>query len=179
MFVNVLGSTAGSGRDKNTGRRVDVPVNMQYKFQQSSFMNPVVLQVINRMVDKQLLADPGTQSAHCAADRGPSQVQFWGWLSTCLLLCNDRCPVGSRSKLWSLRSCSVFGRCPVPGQSCCARRCNDCGSRNAWFDYGYMFCIIQGGFWKNLYDFLHEGVDSVPEVDSPSWSARRRHWQWR
>ena len=40
--------------------------------------------------------------------------------------------------------------CRVPGQGCCARRCNDCGSRNAWFDYGYMFCIIQGGFLKNL-----------------------------
>ena len=24
------------------------------------------------------------------------------------------------------------------------------GSRNASFDYGYMFCIIQGGFWKNF-----------------------------
>ena len=30
-------------------------------------MNPVVLLVINRMVDIQLLADPGTHSAHCAA----------------------------------------------------------------------------------------------------------------
>ena len=52
------------------------------------------------------------------------------------------------------------------------------GSRNAWFDYGYMFCIIQGGFWMNFYDFLHEGVDSALEVDSPSWPARRRHRQW-
>ena len=25
---------------------------------------------------------------------------------------------------------------------------------------GYMFRFIQGGLWKNLYDFLHEGVDS-------------------
>ena len=30
---------------------VDVPVNMQYKFQQSLFMNPRVLQFINSMVD--------------------------------------------------------------------------------------------------------------------------------
>ena len=81
----------------------------------------------------------------------------------------ENCGVPQLQCLWPLSSSWT---------SCCARWCNDCGSRNAWFDYGYMFCIIQGGFWKNLYDFLHEGVDSAPEVDSPSWSARRRHWQW-
>ena len=36
----------------------------------------------------------------------------------------------------------------------------------AWFDDGYMSCIIQGGFWKNFYDYLHEEVDSAPELDS-------------
>ena len=30
---------------------------------------------------------------------------------------------------------------------------------------GYMLCIIQGGLWKNFDDFLHEGVDSAPELD--------------
>ena len=39
------------------------------------------------------------------------------------------------------------------------------GSRNALFDDGHMLCIIQGGFWKNFYDFLHEGVDLAPELD--------------
>ena len=24
------------------------------------------------------------------------------------------------------------------------------GSRNAWFDDGYMLCVILGGLWKNL-----------------------------
>ena len=41
------------------------------------------------------------------------------------------------------------------------------GSRNAGFDDGHMLCIILGGFWKNS-DFLHEGVDSAPELDSRS-----------
>ena len=56
-----------------------------------------------------------------------------------------------RRKLWSLRRCSGFGRRSVLGQGCCARWCNDWGPRNAWFDYGYMFCIIQDGFWNYLY----------------------------
>ena len=40
------------------------------------------------------------------------------------------------------------------------------GVRNAWFDCGYMFCFIQGGFWKNFYDFPSDWVDSDPEVNS-------------
>ena len=39
------------------------------------------------------------------------------------------------------------------------------GSRNAWFDDGYMLCVILGGFWK-IYDFLREGADSAPELPS-------------
>ena len=30
--------------------------------------------------------------------------------------------------------------------------------------------LYQGGLWKNLYDFLHEGVDSDPEVNSRRFS---------
>ena len=41
--------------------------------------------------------------------------------------------VGWRRKLWSLRSCISCGRRPVLGQGCCARWCNDCRPRNAWF----------------------------------------------
>ena len=44
------------------------------------------------------------------------------------------------------------------------------GVRNAWFDYGYMFCFIQGGFWKNFYDFPRDWVDSDPEVYSRRFS---------
>ena len=76
-------------------------MNMQYKFQQSSFMNPVVLLVINRRVDIQLLADPGTHSAHCAADRGLSQVQFLGWLSCACCCATTGALVEARRKLWS------------------------------------------------------------------------------
>ena len=46
---------------------------------------------------------------------------------------------------------------PVPGQGCCARWCNDWGSRNAWFNYGYMSCIIQGGFCEKFSDFYMIG----------------------
>ena len=41
------------------------------------------------------------------------------------MLCSDRCSGWSRRKLWSLRSCSGFGRRPVLGQGRCARLCND------------------------------------------------------
>ena len=86
-----------------------------------------------------------------------SQLQFLGWLSTRLLLCSVRCSGWSRRKLWSLRSCSGCGRRPVLGQGRCARWCNDWGPRNAWFDYGSMLCIIQGGFWKNFMIFYVTG----------------------
>ena len=39
------------------------------------------------------------------------------------------------------------------------------GSRNAWFDDGYMLCIIQGGFWKNFMIFYVKEY-SDPELDS-------------
>ena len=51
-----------------------------------------------------------------------------------LLLCNGRCPGWSAQKTVEFRSCSACGRCPVPGQGCCTRRCNDYGPGNAWFD---------------------------------------------
>ena len=72
--------------------------------------------------------------------------------------------VGSCSKLWSFRSCS-FGCRPVSGQACCARRCNDCGSRNACFDIGYMLFSSEV-FGRIFIVFLREGIDSAPELDS-------------
>ena len=53
-----------------------------------------------------LHADLGTHSAHCAADRGLSQVQFFGVLWMRLLLCNDRCR-------WSLRQRLGAAQCLV------------------------------------------------------------------
>ena len=78
---------------------VDVPVNMQYKFQQSLFMNPGVLQFLDGWLTFQLHADPGMHSAHSAADRGLSQVQFLGWLS-CACCCATTGALVGR-KLWS------------------------------------------------------------------------------
>ena len=76
-------------------------------------MNPVVLLVINRMVDIQLLADPGTHSAHCAADRGLSQVQFLVWLS-CPCCCATTGALVRRAE-----------NCRVSAVAVCARWCND------------------------------------------------------
>ena len=76
-----------------------------------------------------------------------------------LLLCNDRCPGWGVHKLWSSAVAVSLG------------------SRNAWFDYGYLFCIIQGGFWKNFYDFPRDWVDSDPGVNSRrslhTWPMRK------
>ena len=64
--------------------------------------------------------------------------------------------VGMCRKLWT-SAVAVLGRRPVLGQGCCALWCNDWGLRNAWFNYGYMSCIIQGGFWKNFTIFYVAG----------------------
>ena len=37
---------------------------------------------------------------------------------------------------------------------CCATTGALVGSRNALFDDGYMLCIIQGGFWKNVVFYM-------------------------
>ena len=65
-----------------------------------------------------------------------------------LLFCNDRCPGWGVHKLWSSAVAVSLG------------------SRNAWFDYGYLFCIIQGGFWEKFHDFPRDWVDSDPGVNS-------------
>ena len=46
-------------------------------------------------------ADLGTHSAHCPGDRGDLTGTVLGWLSTRLLLCNDRCPG------WVAQNCGV------------------------------------------------------------------------
>ena len=58
-----------------------------------------------------------------------------------------------------------------------SRSCRFSGLRNAWFDCGYLFFIIQGGFWKNFYDFPRDWVDSDPGVNSRrslhTWPMRK------
>ena len=77
------------------------------------------------------------------------QTVFWGRLScSCCCAATDAL-VGERRKLW------------------CSAVAVELGARNAWFDYGYMFCIIQCGFWKNFTTFLVTG-----------WTARRQQRQW-
>ena len=81
--------------------------------------------------------------------------------------------VGSRRKLWSFRSCSACGRRPVPGQGCCACWCNDWG-RATWIHVQHH----PGWLLEEFFDFLRDWVNSTPEVNSPSWPARRRQRQW-
>ena len=103
-------------------------------------------------------ADLGTHSAHCAADRGDLTVTVLGMVVDALVVVNDRCPGWVAQQTVEFRSCSACGRRPVPGQGCCARWCNDFGSRNAWFDDGYMLHIIQGGFWRFFAIFYMKGL---------------------
>ena len=82
-----------------------------------------------------------------------SQLQFWGWLSTRLLLCSDRCPAencGVPQLQCLFASSSSWTRllCPLVQRL---------GSRNAWFDDRHMLYIIQGGFWKIFYVFYMKG----------------------
>ena len=55
----------------------------------------------------QLHTDLGTHSAHCAADRGLSQVQFFGWLWMRLLL-YDRCPWLGRAENCGVSTVAVL-----------------------------------------------------------------------
>ena len=124
-------------------------------------MNLDVLPFINRMMD--ISAACRSWYVQCTLRSRPWTLTgtVLGMVVIRLLLCNDRCPGWGAQKTVESPQLPFFW-----------------GSRNAWFDHGYMFCIIQGGFWKYFYDFLHEMEDSAPEVDSPSWPARRRHRQW-
>ena len=117
-------------------------------------MNPDVLQFINRMVDI---------PAACRS-----------WYAQCTLCSRPCSGDGCHAPVVVQRQVPWLGR---------AENCGDpqlpffWGSRNAWFDYGYMICIIQGGFWVIFYDFLRDWVDSAPEVDSRrslhTWPMRK------
>ena len=99
-----------------------------------------------------------------------SQVQFWFWLR--LLLCNDICPGWVAQKtvespqlqcLWASSSPWTRLLCPLVQRLWVAQ----CLVR-LW-----IHVVIQGGFWENFDDFLREGVDSAPELDSrPARLAR-------
>ena len=126
---------------------------MQHMFQQSL----VLFQFINRVVDIPAAADLGTHSAHCA-NRGLSQVQFLAGCGRACCCAITGAPVG-RAENCGVSAVAVVGRRPVLGQSRCARLCNDWGAQclvRLWI----LAPFYQGGLWKNLYDFLREGVDS-------------------
>ena len=107
-----------------------------------------------------------------------SQVQFWGWLSTRLSLCNNRCPGWVAQKtvespqlqcLWASSSSWTRLLCPLVQRlgvaQCLVRR---------WIH------VLHHPGWhsEEFYVFPRDWVDSAPEVDSPSWPSRRRQRQW-
>ena len=129
-------------------------MNMQHQFQQSLFMNPCVLQFINRTVDTP--AACRSWYAPCTLCSRP--CSGYGCFRACCCAATGAL-VGARRKLWSSAVAVSLG------------------SRNACFDYGYIFCIIQGGFWKNFCNFPRDWVDSDPEVNScrslHTWPMRK------
>ena len=108
-------------------------MNMQCMFQQSMFMTTGVFQFINSMVDIQLLADPGTHSAHCAADRGLSRYSSWYGRHAPVVVQRQvlwlvvQKTVESPQLQWFWASSSSWTRslCPLVQRL---------GVRNAWFD---------------------------------------------
>ena len=111
---------------------------MQRQFQQIvEFFVPSV-QFVDRMVDTSVACRSWyAQCTLCSRPWRSHRYSSWDGCSRACCCAATGALIGSCRKLWSLRSCS-FGCRPVPGQGCCARRCNDCGSRNSWFDCGYM-----------------------------------------
>ena len=68
--------------------------------------------------------------------------------------------VGALRKLWSSAVAVLVAAVQFLDKVVVPVGATTVGRALAWFDYGYMFFIILGGLWKNLYDFLREGVDS-------------------
>ena len=63
----------------------------------------------------------------------------------------------------------MVGRRPVLGQVV-VPVCATTGSAQCLVRLWILAPFYQGGLWKNLYDFLREGVDSDPEVNSRRFS---------
>ena len=146
---------------------------MQRQFQQLvDFLVPSV-QFLDRVVD--FPAACRSWYAQCTLYSRPWRSHRYSSWDGCRRACCCAATgalVGLCRKLWSLRSGSFWfvqflDKVAVPVGA------TDREPRNVWFDYGSMLCIIQGGFWKNFMIFYVTGCLG-PEVDSPSWRARRR-----
>ena len=102
-------------------------MNMQHEFQWFLFMNPCVLQFINRRVDI---------PAACRSWYAQCSSPYSGMVVTRLLLCSDRCPGWGAQKTVEFRGCRFSG------------------VRNAWFDYVYMFASSSEAFGRISTIFL-------------------------
>ena len=89
-----------------------------------------------------------------------SQLQFWGWLSTRLLLSMTGALVGSRRKLWSSAVAVLVGVVQFLDKVVVPVGATTLGRAMHGSTMDTCLYIIQGGFWKKLRFFLHEGVGS-------------------
>ena len=115
------------------------------------------------------MQDLGTHSAHCAADRGLSQVQF---LAGCGRAC---CCAVTGALVGRAENCGVSAVAVVLGVvQFLDKVVVPVGATTGSAQYLVRLWIhapfYQGGLWKNLYDFLREGVDSDPVVNSRRFS---------
>ena len=138
-----------------------VPVNMQHEFQHSLVLlsvhqqsggHPSCMQILVRTVHTVQTVDFHRYSFWLVVD-APVVVQW----QVLWLVAQKTVESPQLQWFWASSSSWTWSLCPLVQRL---------GARNAWFDCGYMFCFIQGGFWKNFYDFLHQGVDSAPELDA-------------
>ena len=136
-------------------------VIMQRQFQQFVELFVLLVQFVDRMVD--IPAAFRSWYAQCTSVLQTveiSQVQFLGGCGRACCFSMTGALVRSCSKLWSLRSCRSSG-----GRAMRVRR---------WIHVMHH----PGWLVEDFSDFLHDWVDSAPEVDSPSWPAYRRQRQW-
>ena len=162
LAQSLRGSTARPGRDTNTGHRVESLCTCSISSSSFLFMNPGVLQFINRRVD--IPAACRSWYAQCTLCRpcsgdgcAPVVVQRQvPWLGRA-----ENCGVPQLPFLWG---CAMLGST------------RDTCSVSSRVAFGWIF-----------YDFLRDWEDSAPEVilvvhcTHGRWGscrARRQQWQW-
>ena len=154
-------------------------MNMQHKFQQFFVHEPGCASVHSTEGwTFQLHADLGTHSAHCAADRGPSQVQF---LAGCGSAC---CCAVTGALVGRAENCGVSAVAVVLGvvqflDKVVVPVGTTTGAwvRNAWFDSGYMLRFTRVAYGRICTIFYVTGWARDPEVNSRrslhTWPMRK------